>query len=140
MGFYNSLLAFCLLLSAILHFFFFQKTVLIRKIGFMSYTQCFLVPLHHCMSDHDISIKTPVSQWVRVNVCAFIVKQSSEFLEVQSHPPLQRSNSFADDVEMEAERDIFLLPVSHVSEWVSANTSDKHHIAYVPEREKNLSL
>ncbi|XP_053473097.1 potassium voltage-gated channel subfamily KQT member 1.1 isoform X2 [Ictalurus furcatus] len=44
------------------------------------------------------------------------LKQSSEFLEVQSHPPLQRSNSFADDVEMEAERDIFLLPVSHVSE------------------------
>ncbi|KAF4091031.1 hypothetical protein AMELA_G00032540 [Ameiurus melas] len=44
------------------------------------------------------------------------VKQSSEFLEVLPHPPLQRSNSFADDVEMEAERDIFLLPVSHVSE------------------------
>ncbi|XP_060767805.1 potassium voltage-gated channel subfamily KQT member 1.1 [Neoarius graeffei] len=44
------------------------------------------------------------------------VRQSSGFLEVQSRPPLQRTNSFADDLEMEAERDIFLLPVSHVSE------------------------
>ncbi|TSK19995.1 Potassium voltage-gated channel subfamily KQT member 1 [Bagarius yarrelli] len=38
------------------------------------------------------------------------VRQSSEFLEVQ------KVNSFADDPEMEADRDIFLLPVSHVSE------------------------
>ncbi|XP_060715491.1 potassium voltage-gated channel subfamily KQT member 1.1 isoform X1 [Tachysurus vachellii] len=44
------------------------------------------------------------------------VQQSSEFLEVQPRPPLQRINSFADDLEMEPERDIFLLPVSHVSE------------------------
>ncbi|KAK3510190.1 hypothetical protein QTP70_026779 [Hemibagrus guttatus] len=44
------------------------------------------------------------------------VRQSSEFLEVHQRPPLQRINSFADDLEMEAERDIFLLPVSHVSE------------------------
>ncbi|XP_026793471.3 potassium voltage-gated channel subfamily KQT member 1.1 isoform X1 [Pangasianodon hypophthalmus] len=44
------------------------------------------------------------------------VKQNSEFLAVQPRPPLQRSNSFADDLEMEAERDILLLPVSHVSE------------------------
>ncbi|KAI5088661.1 potassium voltage-gated channel subfamily KQT member 1 isoform X1 [Silurus meridionalis] len=44
------------------------------------------------------------------------VRQSSELLEVQPRPPLERNNSFAEDLEMEAERDIFLMPVSHVSE------------------------
>ncbi|XP_058237969.1 potassium voltage-gated channel subfamily KQT member 1.1 isoform X2 [Hemibagrus wyckioides] len=44
------------------------------------------------------------------------VQQRSEFLEVHQRPQLQRINSFADDLEMEAERDILLLPVSHVSE------------------------
>lgn len=92
------------------------------------YTLSFLVPLNQfvetCVSDPSISLKTPVCEWL--NVCAFVVRQSSGFLEVQSRPPLQRTNSFADDLEMEAKRDIFLLPVSHVSEWVSTQTSDKH--------------
>ncbi|XP_076854057.1 potassium voltage-gated channel subfamily KQT member 1.1 [Brachyhypopomus gauderio] len=44
------------------------------------------------------------------------VKKGMGVLEVQSPPPLQRNSSFADDLEMEAERDSHLLPVTHVSQ------------------------
>uniref|UniRef100_A0A8B9J732 Potassium voltage-gated channel subfamily KQT member 1 n=1 Tax=Astyanax mexicanus TaxID=7994 RepID=A0A8B9J732_ASTMX len=44
------------------------------------------------------------------------VKKSPGILEIQSHPPLQRNSSFADDLELEAERDSILLPVTHVSQ------------------------
>ncbi|XP_051558015.1 potassium voltage-gated channel subfamily KQT member 1-like isoform X2 [Myxocyprinus asiaticus] len=43
-------------------------------------------------------------------------KKYPGFLEVQSRPTLQRSSSFADDVETEAERDSSLVPVTHVSQ------------------------
>ncbi|XP_052007447.1 potassium voltage-gated channel subfamily KQT member 1-like [Xyrauchen texanus] len=43
-------------------------------------------------------------------------KKSTGFLEVQSRPTLQRSSSFADDVETEAERDSSFVPVTHVSQ------------------------
>ncbi|XP_053349411.1 potassium voltage-gated channel subfamily KQT member 1.1 isoform X1 [Clarias gariepinus] len=57
--------------------------------------------------------------WTSISSVQFTpppVKQSSEFLEVQTRPPLQRSSSFTDDLEIEPERDILLLPVSDVSE------------------------
>ncbi|XP_051572134.1 potassium voltage-gated channel subfamily KQT member 1-like isoform X1 [Myxocyprinus asiaticus] len=43
-------------------------------------------------------------------------KKSPGFLDVQSRPTLQRSSSFADDMETEAERDSSLVPVTHVSQ------------------------
>ncbi|XP_066514191.1 potassium voltage-gated channel subfamily KQT member 1-like isoform X1 [Hoplias malabaricus] len=44
------------------------------------------------------------------------VKKSPGLLDVQSPPPLQRNSSFADDLELEVERDSLLLPVTHVSQ------------------------
>ncbi|XP_055064749.2 potassium voltage-gated channel subfamily KQT member 1.1 isoform X2 [Misgurnus anguillicaudatus] len=44
------------------------------------------------------------------------VNRSTGFLEVQSRPPLQRCSSIADEMETDAERDISLLPVTHVSQ------------------------
>ncbi|KAI7814826.1 potassium voltage-gated channel subfamily KQT member 1.1 [Triplophysa rosa] len=44
------------------------------------------------------------------------VNKSAGFLEVQSRPPLQRCSSIADELEIDAERDISLLPVTHVSQ------------------------
>nr|XP_055064745.1 potassium voltage-gated channel subfamily KQT member 1.1 isoform X1 [Misgurnus anguillicaudatus] len=47
---------------------------------------------------------------------AHSVNRSTGFLEVQSRPPLQRCSSIADEMETDAERDISLLPVTHVSQ------------------------
>ncbi|XP_017571908.1 potassium voltage-gated channel subfamily KQT member 1.1 isoform X1 [Pygocentrus nattereri] len=44
------------------------------------------------------------------------VKKSSGSLDIQSPPPLQRNSSFADDLELEPERDSLILPVTHVSQ------------------------
>uniref|UniRef100_A0AAR2M4W5 Potassium voltage-gated channel subfamily KQT member 1 n=1 Tax=Pygocentrus nattereri TaxID=42514 RepID=A0AAR2M4W5_PYGNA len=49
-------------------------------------------------------------------VCVFVVKKSSGSLDIQSPPPLQRNSSFADDLELEPERDSLILPVTHVSQ------------------------
>ncbi|XP_067105367.1 potassium voltage-gated channel subfamily KQT member 1.1 [Osmerus mordax] len=45
-----------------------------------------------------------------------VKKSRPGFLEVQSPPPLQRNSSFADDLEMEGERESDLIPVTHVSQ------------------------
>uniref|UniRef100_A0A4W4GPG9 Potassium voltage-gated channel subfamily KQT member 1 n=2 Tax=Electrophorus electricus TaxID=8005 RepID=A0A4W4GPG9_ELEEL len=44
------------------------------------------------------------------------VKRGMGVLEVQTPQPLQRNSSFAEDLEIEAERDSLLLPVTHVSQ------------------------
>ncbi|XP_030650053.1 potassium voltage-gated channel subfamily KQT member 1.1 [Chanos chanos] len=44
------------------------------------------------------------------------VKKGSGLLDVQSHHPLQRNSSFADDLELEAEKESALAPVAHISQ------------------------
>ncbi|KAK1802233.1 hypothetical protein P4O66_021900 [Electrophorus voltai] len=62
------------------------------------------------------TFKTLSKQQVKVNVHVFVVKRGMGVLEVQTPQPLQRNSSFAEDLEMEAERDSLLLPVTHVSQ------------------------
>ncbi|KAA0723593.1 Potassium voltage-gated channel subfamily KQT member 1 [Triplophysa tibetana] len=54
------------------------------------------------------------------------VNKSAGFLEVQSRPPLQRCSSIADELEIDAERDISLLPVTHVSQELFLDTQGPH--------------
>uniref|UniRef100_A0A8C1FXY2 Potassium voltage-gated channel subfamily KQT member 1 n=1 Tax=Cyprinus carpio TaxID=7962 RepID=A0A8C1FXY2_CYPCA len=51
-------------------------------------------------------------------MCVFCVSLGRKpgILEVQPRPTLQRSNSIADDMETEPEREISLVPVTHVSQ------------------------
>uniref|UniRef100_A0A667ZHC8 Potassium voltage-gated channel subfamily KQT member 1 n=1 Tax=Myripristis murdjan TaxID=586833 RepID=A0A667ZHC8_9TELE len=49
------------------------------------------------------------------------VKRSPAFLEVHSPEPLQRNSSFADDLELEAERDSELAPATTVSQLTDSH-------------------
>uniref|UniRef100_A0A3Q1B778 Potassium voltage-gated channel subfamily KQT member 1 n=1 Tax=Amphiprion ocellaris TaxID=80972 RepID=A0A3Q1B778_AMPOC len=54
-------------------------------------------------------------------VCDGAVKRNPGLLEVQSQSALQRNCSFADDLEMESERDSELLPASSVSQLTESH-------------------
>ncbi|XP_035250773.1 potassium voltage-gated channel subfamily KQT member 1.1 isoform X2 [Anguilla anguilla] len=45
------------------------------------------------------------------------VKKSMAFLDIQASQVLKRNSSFADDLELEAERESVLTPVTHVSQF-----------------------
>uniref|UniRef100_A0A3Q3JM99 Potassium voltage-gated channel subfamily KQT member 1 n=1 Tax=Monopterus albus TaxID=43700 RepID=A0A3Q3JM99_MONAL len=60
-------------------------------------------------------------QHVCVFVCERAVKQSPSLLEVRSLGPHQRNSSFADDQELESERDSKLAPATSVSQLTESH-------------------
>lgn len=75
-----------------------------------------LLKLKECKNVLWINCKMLKQQYEMMCVCVSLVNKSAGFLEVQSRPPLQRCSSIADEMEIDAEREISLVPVTHVSQ------------------------